>query len=237
VKIKHLLYILTGIGIVVTVLWLTNDSSNTIQTSNESMSSPVVSTDNRVNELKSNENSKPVLLIGNPEAPVTMIEYADFKCPSCNKFFRETGAEIKKNYVDTGKVKIEFRTYPFVAPDSGVASRGAYCAQEQGIFEAYHDKVFTTLWTQYYRDNPTLAYQNVLTIEVLAQILEDDVPDVSAFKECVSSDRMNQYIDKDLLLAADHEINGAPGFRIGEQSIVGPQNYNTFRTLLDIQLR
>ena len=232
-KTKHFVYILVIVVISVSIRLLTNDSN---QINNDSISAPAESTVGRVIESNGDEIAKPILLVGSPEAPVTMIEYADFKCPSCNKFFRETGAEIKKNYVDTGKVKIEFRTYPFVAPDSGIASRGAYCAEEQDAFEAYYNNVFTTLWEQYYRDSPSLAYQDVLSLDVLSQIVETDISDIKGFKECVSSDRMNQFIDKDLLLAAEHEINGAPGFRIGEQSIVGPQNYNTFRTLLDIQL-
>jgi len=85
-------------------------------------------------------NPETTLYIGNQEAPVTLVEYLDFKC-QCNQFHQTTAKELKQAYVDTNKAKIEVRAFPFLGPDSGRALRGAYCANVQGLFEPYHDVV------------------------------------------------------------------------------------------------
>jgi protein-disulfide isomerase len=235
---KKLLFAVLGISIVSAVFFgftlLKDDSAPVMVQSGGDISES--STSPEITETADFLN-KPALVIGNKDAPVTIIEYADFKCPACNKFHREAGKEIRENYIDSGRVKIEFRTYPFIAPDSGLAARGAYCAEEQNSFEQYHDKVFDYLWETYYRSNPRSAYEETLTAQELTDVMRSNLGDPVGFSECVKSDRMNSFIDADLLLAAEHEINGAPGFRIGSQSIIGPQNYTTFQTLLDIQLK
>ncbi len=82
-------------------------------------------------------NGSPVL--GNPSAPVTLIEFGDYQCHFCNVFFHSTEGDILKNYVETGKVKIIFKDYNIIGPDSVSASYGAHCAKDQGAFWEYHD--------------------------------------------------------------------------------------------------
>ena len=81
--------------------------------------------------------------LGNPKAKVRIIEFSDFQCPFCRKFWEESFAEIKKDYIDTGKVMMVFRDFPLdFHPAATPSAQGGGCAQEQGKFWEYHDKLF-----------------------------------------------------------------------------------------------
>jgi len=71
-------------------------------------------------------NGSPIL--GNPNAPVTLVEFGDYQCHFCNVFFHSTEDDILKNYVETGKVRMIFKDYNIIGPDSIRASHGAHCA-------------------------------------------------------------------------------------------------------------
>ena len=79
--------------------------------------------------------------LGNSEASVTIIEFGDYQCPMCRLFWKETLPRIKKEYVDTGKVRLVFRDFPqSMHPEA--AAMAAECAEDQGQYCAYHDKIF-----------------------------------------------------------------------------------------------
>lgn len=82
-------------------------------------------------------------VMGNQNAPVTIVEFADFQCPFCEKFFTDTEGQIINNYVKTGKAKFAFRNYSFLGADSNTLAEGAYCAQEQNKFWQYHDFIYS----------------------------------------------------------------------------------------------
>ncbi|GEM_PF-5856194 len=84
----------------------------------------------------------PFPALGNQKAPVAVIEFADFQCPFCERFYKDTKKKIEEEYVKTGKVKFYFRNYAFLGPDSVTAAEGSYCANEQGKFWQYHNFLF-----------------------------------------------------------------------------------------------
>lgn len=81
---------------------------------------------------------------GNKDAKVTLVEFADFQCPYCNDFFRESESQLMKEYVDTGKVRFVFMNYPVILshPRSYKAAEAGECAAEQGKFWEMHDAIF-----------------------------------------------------------------------------------------------
>ncbi len=181
-----------------------------------------------------------LLLVGEPDAKATVVEYYDYKCPACNSFHRTTGREIEAAYVDDGLAKIDLRLTPVIGPDSANAGRGAYCANEQGLFSEYHNTVMDHMWDNYYGVGDfSVEFQNYLTTNKLSEILlgAGVAIDEVAFTECTDSDRYNPFLDENLLLAAEDSIQGTPGFAIGDQSFVGGQPFSVFKTLIDIQLR
>jgi protein-disulfide isomerase len=82
-------------------------------------------------------------ILGNANAPVTVIEYGDYQCPYCAQFFSMIQPVIIKNYVNTGKVRVVFRDLPFLGAESTAAANAAQCAEDQGKLWAYHDALYT----------------------------------------------------------------------------------------------
>ncbi len=183
-------------------------------------------------------SAKPPLYIGNKDAKITLVEYGDFKCPSCNRFMRQAGAQIRSSFIDQGDVKIEFRNFPVIGPDSGRAARGAYCANAQDNFAIYHDKTYEYIWDNFYGvGNLSAEFEDVLSEDVLVEIVTGVVDDTELFRACLRSTEFDDSVDTDLSLAKGDGITGIPGFIIGGRKILGPQSFNTFKTLIDIELR
>ena len=82
-------------------------------------------------------------LLGNPNAKLTLVLYADFQCPFCGRFFSETEQQLNTTYVKDGKLAIVYRDFTFLGPESLRASEAARCAGDQGKFWEYHDYLFT----------------------------------------------------------------------------------------------
>ena len=73
-------------------------------------------------------------ILGNANAPVKIVEFADFQCPFCEQWFSQVEPQIIDKYVNTGKVSFQFQNYAFLGPDSNTAAEAAYCANDQGKF-------------------------------------------------------------------------------------------------------
>ncbi|MBI2285325.1 DsbA family protein [Candidatus Saccharibacteria bacterium] len=178
------------------------------------------------------------LIIGSLDAPATIIAYEDFKCPTCNQFHQNAERQIREDYVNSGKLKIIFRPYPVYNEDAGEALYGAYCANDQGKFTAYHDELFDFMWGKYYKSgNYSAALKNIFTKEVLAAEAVKVGIDREKFSACLAGDTHNSKFERALRQAASDEIQGTPSFIINSQKIVGSQPYSVFKTLVDIQLR
>jgi len=81
---------------------------------------------------------------GTDKAPVTLIEFSDFQCSFCRKFWQTTLPLLDKKYISTGKVKFIYRHFAVLGKPSELAAQGAECAGEQGKFWEYHDKLFAS---------------------------------------------------------------------------------------------
>ncbi len=81
-------------------------------------------------------------ILGDPKANVVIVEYGDFQCGFCKKFFKGSVTTIKENYIQTGKVAFIYRDYAFLGPESVRAAEAARCAGDQGKFYEYHDYLY-----------------------------------------------------------------------------------------------
>lgn len=95
---------------------------------------------NTLTESNLIQNGSPIL--GNPSAPITILEFGDYQCTFCYKFHQGTLNTIKHDFIDTGKVKLVFKDFPLNGPDSVLAAQGAYCAQDQEKYWYYHDEIY-----------------------------------------------------------------------------------------------
>jgi protein-disulfide isomerase len=82
-------------------------------------------------------------VLGNPNAPVKIVEFSDFECPFCRRFYQDTFPQLKKEYIDTGKVALYYRHLPLpMHPNAKPFANAAECANEQGKFWQMHDQIF-----------------------------------------------------------------------------------------------
>lgn len=153
-------------------------------------------------------NGSPIL--GNPNAPVTLVEFGDYQCHFCNVFFHSTEEDILKNYVETGKVKIIFKDYNIIGPDSVNASNGAHCANDQGLFWEYHDILYSN-WTG--ENNGWASSKN------LEKFAQEIGLDMETWSDCMT----NGIHSKTILASNDDAkvlgLTGTPAF-----FVIGPDN-------------
>ncbi len=86
------------------------------------------------------ENGSPIL--GNANAPITILEWGDYQCTFCYKFHENTLDVINDDFIKTGKVKLVFKDFPLNGPDSLLAAEASYCAEDQGKYWQYHDELY-----------------------------------------------------------------------------------------------
>ena len=119
-------------------------------------------------------------VLGSPDAKVLMIEFGDYQCPSCRMFWKDIEPRLKKDYIDTGKVKLVFRDFPLmqIHPEALLAAMAVNCAGEQGKYWQYHDKVFRE---QYNKGDDLVRFK----VDDLKKWGKDIGLDVAAFNACV----------------------------------------------------
>ena len=175
-------------------------------------------------------NGSPIL--GNSDAPITLVEFGDYQCHYCNVFFQSIEEDIIKNYVETGKVKIIFKDYNIIGPDSVKASQGAHCANDQGLFWEYHDILYSN-WTG--ENNGWASGTN------LTNFAQEIGLDVNEWSECMSEQKHSQTILDSNDDASALGLTGTPAFFIinsdGEvNKLIGAQPFEVFKKIFDNQL-
>ncbi|MBI3047560.1 MAG: DsbA family protein [Acidobacteria bacterium] len=169
--------------------------------------------------------------LGKPDAKVTIIEFGDFQCPFCRAFWRETLPRTKKEYVDTGRVRIVFRDFAQdVHPEAMMTAMAAECADDQGKYWEFHDKAFRE---QDRRGRDVVRYRVADVKRWAAEIgLEP-----AAFNECLDSERYKAEVQKDYKDGADIGMNGTPVFFINGRALVGAHPFSSFQQIIEDELR
>ena len=175
--------------------------------------------------------------IGDANAPVTIVEYGHFKCPSCNRFFRDTEPQITEKYIKTGKVKFVWKDFPFEGGDSIKASEAAYCAQDQGKFWEYHDLLFTYIWENYYAKNINGEEATVFTNAKLKEFAGQLGLDSTKFGSCVDSGKYSKLVQDNYKEGIAKGAKATPTFFINSQKVVGAQPFSVFSQIIDSQLK
>ena len=176
-------------------------------------------------------NGSPVL--GDPNAPITLVEFGDYQCHFCNVFFHSTEDDILKNYIETGKVRMIFKDYNIIGPDSIKASHGAHCANDQGLFWEYHDILYSN-WTG--ENNGWASSKN------LSKFAQEISLDMIEWSECVTNGSHSQTILASNEDAKSLKITGTPAFFVigpdGKTTrIFGAQPFEAFEKIFEIELQ
>jgi len=172
---------------------------------------------------------------GDPNAPVTIIEFSDFQCPFCSRFSSQTLPLLEENYIDTGKIKFVYKDMPLrIHPNAKMAHVAAECADEQGKFWEYHDILFIqqSRWQ-------SLSPSNLDT--TLTNFAADLGMQSTDFEACMKSPEIANEVNDDSIEARSYGANGTPTFFIGNEKngfaiLVGAQPYSVFKTMIDDQL-
>jgi protein-disulfide isomerase len=175
-------------------------------------------------------NGSPIL--GDPDAPITLIEFGDYQCHFCNVHFHNTEHNLLENYIETGKVKMIFKDFTIIGPDSINAAHGAHCANDQGKFWQYHDILYNN-WTG--ENNGWASSDNLLRF---AQEIELDV---DQWSDCMIDEKHSKTIVDSNKDARDLGITGTPAFFvIGPDNkitkISGAQPYENFENIFNLEL-
>lgn len=168
-------------------------------------------------------------VMGDVNAPVSVVEFSDFECPFCKRFHDETLPLIKKNYIDTGKVKFVYRDLPI--PDHAKAYPSALaseCVRDQGGDEAYF-KMHSLIFDDWYKVNDGTKAGFL----ALAKGLKLDE---AKFSECFDGDKFRAEIENDAQTASSVGIGGTPGFVINNTVVKGAQPYAVFEEAIEAAL-
>lgn len=180
-------------------------------------------------------------VMGNKNAPVTIIEFSDYECPFCKRHFDETLPQLVKTYVDTGKVKIVYRDFPlsFHDPMATKEAVAANCARKQGGDSKYfqfHDEIFKR----------TISNGNGLNDEKIQIIAKDLGLNTSTFTSCLSDQAQTNEVKKDIADGTAAGASGTPTFVIGKTTsdgkiegdlVVGAQPFAAFQAVIDPMLQ
>jgi len=154
------------------------------------------------------------LTAGDPNAPIKVVEYADYQCPACQQAFTILEPEIIKKYINTGKVFYTFEPFNFVGPESYRAAEAAYCAADQGKFWEYHD----LLYSNWAGENQG-AFKDANLIKFAKKIDFNQV----AFEACFNSGTYAQKVlDKSAEISAAG-ITSTPTFMVNGEVVLSTQ--------------
>jgi protein-disulfide isomerase len=163
---------------------------------------------------------------GLDNAPVTIVEFSDFQCSFCGRFFHQVLPQIEEEYIKTGKVKFVYRDFPLSFHQyAQKAAEAAECADEQGKFWEYHNILFQkqTEWSS----------GGISKLKEYAQNLGLDT---GKFNECLDSGKYKSEVQKDFMDGSSYGVSGTPAFFINGIKVVGAQPFSAFQQIIEEEL-
>lgn len=192
-----------------------------------SSSSQVLSNSNPLDTIKSlKPDDTPTL--GSPDAPIIMAIFSDFQCHFCKSFFENVKPALMEKYVKPGKIKMVFLDFPFLSEESNWAAQAARCANDQGKYWDYAEKLHSV---QTGHDASVFGKENLKTIARNMSL------DINKFNECFDSQKYFKNIQENVALAEKLEVDGTPTAFINGQKIDGAQSLDIYEKVIDNELQ
>ena len=172
-----------------------------------------------------------VNVLGSASAPVTMVEFSDYQCPFCKRFHERTFPDLKKKYIDTGKVRYVVRDLPLPFHGEAMpAAIGVRCAGEQGQFWAVYEALF--------------ASQDTLSAQMVRKAAVSAGADGAVYDACIKKPAVKALIEADMQEAERIGVTGTPGFVIAQKKgqelegtlVLGSQATTVFTAKIDALL-
>lgn len=167
---------------------------------------------------------------GSDSAKVNVIEFGDYQCPFCERFFKEAEKQIREDYVTPGKAKFYFMDFSFLGPDSETLAQGAWCANEQNKYYEYHNYVYSNQGQE----------QSGWGTPDKVKALVANIPGINsvAFGSCLDSGKYQSRVEELTTLGKNSGVRGTPTTFIGNDlegytPIVGAQPYSTVKPVIE----
>jgi len=160
---------------------------------------------------------------GSDNAPITIEEWADFQCPACGMFARATEPQVVTTYVSRGQVKIVYRHFAFLGPESQWAAEASECADEEGKFWEFHDRLFAS---QAGENRGTFSKDNLKRIG-------DALGLSPSFAACVDSGRHAQRVRDETQAGQRKDVRATPTLFVQEQKLEGAATFDQLKTIID----
>ncbi len=162
---------------------------------------------------------------GNPNAPITLLEYSDYQCPFCGRHVAQTAPQLDEQYVKAGLVKHVFKNFPLnsIHPQAANAAEAAECAGDQNAYWAMHDKLFASQQEWSGQTNAADLFKQYASALGL---------DTTAFNGCLDSGKFVSKINADLQTGVKAGVTGTPAFFINDWFISGAQPLNVFQNAI-----
>lgn len=164
---------------------------------------------------------------GNANAKLTIVEFADYQCPFCERFHKDVYKQILTDYVDTGKVKFVYKNLAFLGQESTDAANAALCAKEQNKFWEFHDYLF---------DHQSGENQGAFSIDNLKKFAGAVGLAQGQFDGCLDSKKYDAQVKADNAEANKNGFNSTPSTAVGTVPVIGAQPYAQFKTIIDAEL-
>lgn len=165
------------------------------------------------------------LAVGRADAPVVLIEYADFQCPFCGQFARETEPELLRRYVDKGVLRIEWRNFPVFGKESEQAALAGWAAGRQKKFWPFYDTAFGKP-----RERNAGEFS---TEKLVAMAREAGVPDLDRFRTDMAGAAARKAVSRDQDEGYQLGVTSTPAFLVNGKPILGAQPLKTFVAAID----
>lgn len=160
-------------------------------------------------------------VLGAPDAPVTIVEFSDFQCSFCRKFWAETLPRLKETHIKNGQVRFVYRHFAILGEFSVAAAQATECAREQGKFWPYHDKLFESQGGLAFTDAKLKRYARELGL------------DTTAFSRCLDSRKYQQKVENETNLGLQLGARGTPTFFLNGRILAGAQPFEVFRAAIE----
>ena len=162
--------------------------------------------------------------IGSKDAFVTIVEFSDYQCPVCKRFYDDIYLELKEKYIDTGKVKFVYRDFPLsgLHPYAQKAAEAGQCANEQGKFWEYSELMF--------------QYSPKLDVDSLKGYAADAGLDTGKFSSCLDSGKMAESVSKDLSDGESNNVRGTPTLFVNGKIIPGLPDKAQFFQMIELEI-
>jgi protein-disulfide isomerase len=167
------------------------------------------------------------LALGRPDAPVVIVEWADFQCPYCGAFATETEPDLVERYIKAGKARLEWRDFAFLGPESTRAALAARAAARQGRFWAYHDALYA---------NQKPENSGALTAAYLTALAGRLGLDQARFRADLDDPALARQVRADQVDGTRRGVTGTPTFFINGELVSGAQPLAEFQKVIDSAL-